>query len=499
MKRQNVRGTTVVAVRRGFRVGTSALVAAVLVLAWPAAAAAANRDLADADVRAAIEDEFQGDRGVPFHTMNVEVAEGVATLTGTVDTLLARRRAVDLASAIKGVRSVVDRLQVDAAPRPDAELHQAIEAAMQADAAADAYEVRVSVSGGVATLAGTVDSWQEKQIVSRVAESVEGVRDVRNQVTVAVPPARPDTELEAEIRGRLRRDARVDDGLVSVSVRDGLARLTGSVGSALEKGYAKGLARVPGVRAVDVGGLDVEWWARDDMRRDKYVLLSDEQLKRAVEDALGYDPRVLSFDPIVEVRGGVVTLGGTVDNLEARRAAERDARNTVGVVDVRNHLRVRPRATATDEELAQGVRQALARDPYMRDFVVSVTASSGEVRLAGEADSEFEKVYAETVAAGVPGVVDVRNDMRVRAPRRRADRAIERDIEDELLWSPFVDSDEVNVTVRNGVATLTGSVDTWADYAWAEENAREGGARAVENDLSVRNGQGAFWDFVDVL
>jgi osmotically-inducible protein OsmY len=256
---------------------------------------------------------------------------------------------------------------------------------------------------------------------------------------------------------------------------------------------------VPGVRAVDVGGLDVEWWARDDMRRDKYVLLSDEQLKRAVEDALGYDPRVLSFDPIVEVRGGVVTLGGTVDNLEARRAAERDARNTVGVVDVRNHLRVRPRATATDEELAQGVRQALARDPYMRDFVVSVTASSGEVRLAGEADSEFEKVYAETVAAGVPGVVDVRNDMRVRAPRRRADRAIERDIEDELLWSPFVDSDEVNVTVRNGVATLTGSVDTWADYAWAEENAREGGARAVENDLSVRNGQGAFWDFVDVL
>jgi osmotically-inducible protein OsmY len=37
-----------------------------------------------------------------------------------------------------------------------------------------------------------------------------------------------------------------------------------------------------------------------------------------------------------------------------------------------------------------------------------------------------------------------------------------------------VDSDEVDVSVSGGVATLTGTVDTWNERAWAEENAREG-------------------------
>lgn len=53
---------------------------------------------------------------------------------------------------------------------------------------------------------------------------------------------------------------------------------------------------------------------------------------------------------------------------------------------------------------------------------------------------------------------------------------------------------ETNVTVVNGVATLTGTVDTWADRSWAAENAREGGASKVRNQIAVRDAQqGAFW------
>jgi osmotically-inducible protein OsmY len=66
-----------------------------------------------------------------------------------------------------------------------------------------------------------------------------------------------------------------------------------------------------------------------------------------------------------------------------------------------------------------------------------------------------------------------------------SDLEIKDDIQDELFWSPFADADEVKVSVDNGVATLTGTVDSWNEFFSAAENAREGGATSVINKLKV--------------
>lgn len=71
-----------------------------------------------------------------------------------------------------------------------------------------------------------------------------------------------------------------------------------------------------------------------------------------------------------------------------------------------------------------------------------------------------------------------------RAPLK-TDTEIENSIESELWWSPFVDSDEVTVEVDDGVATLGGMVDTLGERQAATENAYEGGATLVDNDLVV--------------
>jgi len=57
---------------------------------------------------------------------------------------------------------------------------------------------------------------------------------------------------------------------------------------------------------------------------------------------------------------------------------------------------------------------------------------------------------------------------------------------DEFFWSPFVDGDNITVSVENGIATLTGAVDTKSDRSMAEANAYEGGASQVINKLQVR-------------
>jgi hypothetical protein len=48
------------------------------------------------------------------------------------------------------------------------------------------------------------------------------------------------------------------------------------------------------------------------------------------------DPRLRPFHIDIELRDGIVTLRGTVETLEIKTVAEDDARNVVGVWQVRN-------------------------------------------------------------------------------------------------------------------------------------------------------------------
>lgn len=69
---------------------------------------------------------------------------------------------------------------------------------------------------------------------------------------------------------------------------------------------------------------------------------------------------------------------------------------------------------------------------------------------------------------------------------RASDQMTEQRIESELWWSPFVDSDEIRVSVEAGAATLTGQVDDWFEASAAVKNAWDGGAFSVESRLTIK-------------
>ncbi len=471
--------------------------------------------LTDRQIGDAIEDELRADHAVVAHRIDVQPRDGIVTLTGTTDNLMAADRAAAIARTVKGVRAVVNRMRViQPHGLEPVDVQTLVTQALLTDPATDSYEVEViGEPGGEIALRGQVQSWAERDLCERVAKAVAGVTAVQNDITVAPAASRPDHEIRNEVEQRLRWHLLVDDGLIDVACEDGTVTLTGTVGSATEVVQARRCARVAGVTNVESDGLQVAGWARDPRLRDsKHAVRSDQQITEAVQAALLHDPRVASFQVRPAVHRGVVTLRGNVDNLKAARAAEQDARNTVGVIRVVNRLRVQPGADRSITAIADDVRRALLRDPYVDRFAVDVDVRPGGiVHLRGIVDSNFERACADDVASRINGVTDVRNHLRVSHAGMlpfdpyidpwpvhgyawfryqppvtfTRDAEIEADIEDELWWSPFVDSDAVQVEVSNGTAVLTGTVGSRAEWQSATENAYEGGAIWVVNDLEV--------------
>ncbi|WP_431200600.1 BON domain-containing protein [Mucilaginibacter sp. P19] len=44
----------------------------------------------------------------------------------------------------------------------------------------------------------------------------------------------------------------------------------------------------------------------------------------------------------------------------------------------------------------------------------------------------------------------------------KTDSQIQKDVMDELKWQPFLNSSAIGVAVKNGIVTLSGTVDTFS-------------------------------------
>lgn len=430
------------------------------------------------------------DPGVPAHRIDVRSLGGVVTLEGSVPNILARDRAPKVVETLKGVRSVVNRIEVEPPfLLPDQKIEEQVLSRLRENPATESFRLEAAVQDGRVTLTGKASSWQEKQLASTVTKQVRGVIAVVNDIQVSHPVQRTDQEIAADVASRLKWDVWVDDSGIDVRVDDGVVTLSGVAGSAAEKARARADGWVLGVRGVTDGELAVDWETSMDMRRERTDLLKhDRHIQQAIADAFILDPRLSPFDLEIRVRNGVAFLSGVVDSFQARRIAAQNARNTAGVLRVRNRIKVRPAdPSPSDATIADDVRRALQDSPFTEAHQVDVQVTGGVVRLQGTVDTRFEKEIAEDLAAQVRGVVDVRNSLDILSRMLLdPDRDIEENIRDQLWWSPFVDQDLVEVEVEQGVATLRGTVDTWREYLAAEENAREGGAMRVVNRLRVK-------------
>ena len=160
----------------------------------------------------------------------------------------------EAAHRVHGVLDVVDEMQVKVpgiGARTDTDLARATRDALEWDAFVPDEKITSTVSLGIVTLEGLVQTWSQRADAERVVRGLAGVRGVINQITVAAKPVDP-TRIKNEIEDALERQAEREARRIGVTVKDGVVTVTGRIRSWAEKNAIdRVVGFAPGVRRVD--------------------------------------------------------------------------------------------------------------------------------------------------------------------------------------------------------------------------------------------------------
>ena len=147
-------------------------------------------------------------------------------------------------------------------------------------------------------------------------------------------------------------------------------------------------------------------------------MLTNTSLEDAVMDTLDLDPRIPSpVEIAVSADGGAVTLRGTVERFNQRRAAVQDAKKIDGVYEVDDQLKVSLAGIdrREDDEIRGVALQALIWDTEVPSDTVDVKVEDGWITLKGDVSFQFQSDAAYEDVASLYGVYGVTNEIRVNA------------------------------------------------------------------------------------
>jgi osmotically-inducible protein OsmY len=210
---------------------------------------------------------------------------------------------------------------------------------------------------------------------------------------------------------------------------------------------------------------------------------TDAQIKDVIQK------RVQEIPVTIAVEKGVVTLTGAVPTYAQKRAALDMARRTSGVKDVTDSIKVAPPEPRTDKQIIEAVRDALKTN-LGKDSAdkINVAVTDRVVTLTGTLPSSYPKQVAAFLAGLTAGVVDVRNNITVKPTIQRTDPQIAMDIRSRFLRNALIKGQDLDLTVKDGVVTLTGTVGTFRQVEQAEAIVRfTPGVVDVLNQLFVKS------------
>ena len=216
-----------------------------------------------------------------------------------------------------------------------------------------------------------------------------------------------DRDMQQAVARRLADHVLPTDGVVIVSVKDGIVTLRGNVGSIWSRSEAAREAlRAPGVTSI-VNALTID-------RRD------DEDIDDQVDDWLYRYVFYSVFDAVSwTVTNGVVSLSGVVTDAYKTSAIADLVARVDGVQAVTNAIRV---SDTSDADVALGIAIAneIYRLPIFWSYAllarppIHVLVDQGTVTLVGRVDTAIERARILRIVYEIAGEVAIDDHLVVR-------------------------------------------------------------------------------------
>lgn len=226
---------------------------------------------------------------------------------------------------------------------------------------------------------------------------------------------------------------------LKATVKDGKATLTGSVPEGVNKELAQEIALgVSGIKDVDNQiTIDAEKPSNQSTPMDNFGdAIDDATITVAVKSKLLWSKYTEGLNTMVDTKSGRVTLTGTADSKAALELAGQLARNTRGVISVKNLITVVPAVAAAPDHatnqtgapagkvttnISMASAEQMVSDTWITTKVkstflystnvagndITVNTVGGIVTLSGKLDSEAEKALAIELAQNIRGVKSI--------------------------------------------------------------------------------------------
>jgi len=197
-------------------------------------------------------------------SIKTESKNGVVTLTGTVAESSHKSLAENTVESLPGVKSVDNQLKVKGespAEHSDAWIGTKVKSALWFHRNVRATKTDVNVTDGVVSLSGEASSLAQKELTTEYAKDVEGVKEVKNQMTIAKTPAQPadatfseqidDASITAQVKSSLMSHRSTSAIKTKVETTNGAVTLSGVAKNDAEKSLVTKLVNdINGVTSV---------------------------------------------------------------------------------------------------------------------------------------------------------------------------------------------------------------------------------------------------------